>query len=127
MKKKETQQGKGQLVTSSLPLHRVSSPAQRATIPQKTQPLEVKEGGMEVFLLRNDQVIQVLARWTSLLLAVINGIMVHNVVITLLFLGIATDTFSIQEAIRTLFLYLQSRSSCLHEVRDNNQERVNDI
>src|ERR1700730_10928970 len=107
MKKKETQRHKGQMVTSSLPHHRVPPYSQSATIPEKAQPS--KEEQMTRVLLQMEHIIQLLARSTSLLLAIINCIATHDVVTTLLLLGIATNTLSVREAIEALLFYLQSR------------------
>lgn len=120
MKKKETQRHKGQLGISSLPYHRVPLSPQSATIHRKAQPPESEEVQLAVSLQHMDYALQLLARSASLILALINSVTTHDVVTTLLFLGLATGTFSVRDA-----LDMFSRYVLLPRVRQDDPENRN--
>lgn len=128
MEQKETQRHRGQMVVSSLPPDCVPPDAQSITNPERTLLPENSKRHVVIVFVRMEQIIQLLARCTSLVLAIVNSITTHRVVMTLLFLGLATGTFSIRDAMDTISHRIRSRPSRrknhqVHATPDENHSR----
>lgn len=126
MDQKETQRHRGQMVVSSLPPDCVPPNSQSATNLERIQPPEnTKKHAMRV-VVQLKQVIQLLTRCTSLLLAIVTCTTTHRIIATLLLLGFASGSLSVREIMDTISLRLRPRLGKNHQVHatpDENHSR----